>query len=211
MFDIFRELPSSKWFSEPLNNFSFVPVCRQSGYRANADCDNVDTVMVSKNGYRAPLCAYHKLIHLDATGTYRVDESCESPSKMIHKSWFVLTPAMEWYYRQKNQDYRPLPPFKTGCDLATAGRQMELIYPQQHAKIYVPLEINGIRGKTIYTATHRNADGKIFWHLDDEFIGTTKHYHQLAISPSAGKHLVTIVDENGESITRAFEILEKEK
>src|SRR5690606_28240453 len=32
MFDIFKTLPASKWFSSPQNNFSFVPVCKQSGF-----------------------------------------------------------------------------------------------------------------------------------------------------------------------------------
>ena len=105
----------------------------------------------------------------------------------------------------------PYPPFKPGCSLENAGRQMELIYPQQDAKIYVPLEIDGSRGKTIFTATHRKPGGKIFWHLDDEFVGTTINYHQMALSPAPGKHLLTIVDENGERVCRAFEILEKEK
>ncbi|HEV8084645.1 MAG TPA: penicillin-binding protein 1C [Chitinophagaceae bacterium] len=209
MFDIFRELPSSQWFSKPQNNFSFIPVCGQSGYRANIDCPNPDTIMVSKSGYRGPLCPYHKLIHLDATGTYRVDESCESPANMIHQSWFVLTPAIEWYYKQKNHDYKPLPPFKAGCKLTGNGRQMELIYPLQDAKIYVPLEIDGSRGKTVFTAAHRKRGSKIFWHLDDEFIGTTINFHEMALSPAPGKHLLTIVDENGESVSREFEILEK--
>jgi len=88
---------------------------------------------------------------------------------------------------------------------------MELIYPVQGAKIYVPLEIDGKRGKTIFTAANRRQGSKIFWHLDDEYIGTTINFHQMAVSPSSGKHLLTIVDENGESISREFEILEKEK
>jgi penicillin-binding protein 1C len=211
MFDIFRELPTSKWFAKPANNFAFIPVCRQSGFRAGIDCPDVDTIMVSKNGYRSPLCPYHKLIHLDATGTYRVDESCESPSNMIHKSWFVLTPAMEWYYKQKHHDYKPLPSFRHDCELSASGKQMDLIYPQQNAKIYVPLEIDGSRGRTVFTAAHRKPGAKIFWHIDDEYIGTTTNFHQMGFSPSPGKHLLTIVDENGESISREFEILEKEK
>ena len=209
MFDIFRVLPSSKWFSSPQNNFAFIPVCRQSGYPANIDCPDVDTIMVPKSGYRAPLCTYHKMIHLDAGGTYRVNENCESPANMIHKSWFVLTPAMEWYYKQKNHDYKIMPPFRPGCEFAVGGKQMELIYPQQDAKIYVPLEIDGKRGKTIFTAAHRKPGSKIFWHLDDEYIGTTTNFHQMAFSPLAGKHLLTIVDENGERISGQFEILEK--
>ncbi|MEO8762980.1 MAG: penicillin-binding protein 1C [Ginsengibacter sp.] len=211
MFDIFRELPSSAWFSRPTNNFAFIPVCRESGYRAGIDCPDVDTLMVPRSGYRAPLCSYHKLIHLDASGRYRVNENCESPANMIHRSWFVLTPAMEWYYKQKNHDYKPLPPFMPGCEFMAAGKQMELIYPQQDARIYVPLEIDGKRGNTIFTAAHRRPGSKIFWHLDDEYIGTTTNFHQMAFNPLPGKHLLTIVDENGESISRQFEILEKDK
>jgi penicillin-binding protein 1C len=32
----------------------------------------------------------------------------------------------------------------------------------------------------------------------------------MAVNPSAGKHTLTVVDENGESVTKNFEIVEKE-
>jgi penicillin-binding protein 1C len=211
LFDIFRLLPNSNWFEKPKYNFSFVPVCRQSGYRANIDCPDVDTLFMPPNGTKVPQCMYHKIIHLDATAAYRVTEQCENPSAMLHKSWFILTPAMEYYYKQKNADYKILPPFKTGCLFAETGKVMEIIYPQPDAKIYVPLEVSGQKGKTIFTAAHRRSSAKIFWSLDDNFIGTTQNFHQIALNPSAGKHIITLVDENGLSISRPFEILEKEK
>jgi penicillin-binding protein 1C len=167
--------------------------------------------MVSTNGDKTPLCPYHQLIHLDKTGSYRVTENCESPQNMIHKSWFVLPPTMEWYYKQKNHEYQPLPPFEPDCDANNNTRQIGIIYPEQNAKIYVPLEIDGQRGKTVFTATHRKPGSKIFWHLDDEYIGTTVNFHQMALSPSPGKHVLTIVDEYGESVSRQFEILEIKK
>ncbi len=84
---------------------------------------------------------------------------------------------------------------------------MELLYPLQNAKIYVPLEIDGRHGRTVFTAAIRKQDRKIFWHLDDEYIGTTINFHQMALSPSPGKHVITIVDEEGETISREFEIM----
>jgi len=217
LFDIFRLLPNTNlpagqggWFDKPTYNFSFVPVCRQSGYRANIDCPDVDTMFMPPNGSKVTLCPYHKIIHLDATGNYRVTEECESPANMLHKSWFILSPAMEFYYKQRNIDYKPLPPFKPGCTFAETGKLMEIIYPQPEAKIYVPLEINGERGKTVFTAAHRRAGAKIFWSLDDEFIGTTQNFHQIGLNPSPGKHIITLVDENGVSVSRQFEILEKQ-
>jgi penicillin-binding protein 1C len=211
LFDIFRLLPNTNWFEKPKYNYAFIPVCRQSGYRANIDCPDVDTLFMPPNALKAPLCSYHKIIHLDATGNYRVTADCESPSTMQHKSWFILSPAMEYYYKQKNADYKILPPYKPGCEATESGKAIELIYPQPDAKIYVPLEINGQKGNTIFTAAHRRSSAKIFWSLDDNFIGTTQNFHQMALNPSPGKHIITLVDENGVSISRQFEILEKEK
>jgi penicillin-binding protein 1C len=210
LFDIFRLLPNSKWFEKPKYNFVYVPVCRQSGYRANIDCPDVDTLFMPPNAGKVALCSYHKIIHLDATGTFRVTEECETPSNMQHKSWFVLSPAMEFYYRQRNIDYKVLPPFKPGCGFSETGKLIEIIYPQPDAKIYVPLEISGERGKTIFTAAHRRSGAKIFWSMDDEFIGTTQNFHQLGLNPLPGKHIITLVDENGVSVSRQFEVLEKE-
>ncbi len=211
LFDIFRVLPASAWFTKPAYNYVNVPVCRQSGFRSGNDCPDVDTLLMPPQAGKSPQCPWHKIIHLDATGTYQVTEACESPSAMQHRPWFILSPAMEYYYKQRNYDYKPLPPFKPGCDFAGNGRLMELIYPQPDARIYVPLEINGERGKTVFTAAHRRSEAKIFWSIDDSFIATTQNFHQLAVNPAPGRHILTLVDENGLSITRAFEVLEKER
>lgn len=210
LFDIFRLLPASGWFKKPGYNYSYLPVCRQSGFRANTDCPQIDTLFLPPNGIRSPLCPYHKIIHLDASGTYRVTADCESPAAMQHKSWFILTPAMEFYYKQRNADYQPLPPYKPGCAYTESGKMMEIIYPQPDARIYVPLEINGEKGRTVFTAAHRKPGTKIYWSVDDQFVGTTQNFHQLAINPSPGKHLLTLVDENGNRLSREFEILGKE-
>ncbi|RAJ10660.1 penicillin-binding protein 1C [Chitinophaga skermanii] len=210
MFEIFRQLSNTAWFNEPQAGMSKIAVCRQSGYRVGEHCVDVDTMLLPVSCQRAPVCPYHQLVHLDPTGQYRVTESCESPYNMQHKSWFVLPPAMEFYYRTKHV-YAPLPPYKPGCEPnAEQGHSMELIYPRQGAKIYIPIEIDGTQGQTVFKATHRNSQAKVFWHLDNEYIGTTETYHQLAFKPKAGKHTLTIVDEDGEQIQQTFEILEKD-
>jgi len=210
LFDIFRVLPSSNWFPAPAYGYTYIPVCHETGYKAGPDCINIDTILVSKHAVNAPVCPYHRIIHLDKTGAYRVTENCVRPSEMLHRSWFVLPPTMEYYYKQKHTDYHALPPFMAGCANETI-KPIDIIYPEDGAKIYVPLEISGQRGNTIFTATDRNKNAKLFWHIDDTYVGTTTKFHQVALNPAPGKHLLTVEDENGESITRSFEILEKEK
>ncbi|HRP55423.1 penicillin-binding protein 1C [Agriterribacter sp.] len=210
MFDIVRALPSAPWFAEPASQYATVAICRQSGFRANTNCIDMDTIKAPLNGTNVMLCPYHTIVHLNMTQQYRVTENCAAPSSMVHKSWFVLPPVIEWYYKRKHLDYQSLPAYLPGCAAPGTHKPMDIIYPEPNAKIYVPREITGEKGRTVFTATHQKENAKIFWHLDDAYIGTTVHFHQMALDPRPGKHFLTIVDEAGERITRQFEILEKD-
>ena len=210
LFEIFRLLPASKWFEPPASGFMYMPVCHQSGFKAGPDCNDVDTIMVPESAAKAAVCPYHRIIHLDPAGNYRVTENCVSPADMKHVSWFVLPPTVEYYYKQRHADYKTLPPFIPNC-VDENIRPIDIVYPDENARIYVPLEISGERGKTVFAATSRNSNAKLFWHLDDTYLGTTTQFHQMAINPSAGMHTLTVIDENGETVTRHFEIMQKKK
>lgn len=211
LFDIFRLLPNGKWFETPVTKLKKLNICRQSGYKAGEYCTDVIQELVPVAGEKTAVCPFHKLVHLDQTGTFRVTDNCESTTQMQHKSWFILPPAMEYYYKIKNSGYKSLPPFKAGCDLSGGNSVMEVIYPKNNAIVYIPLELDGTRGKIVINAAHRNPGAKIYWHIDHEYISTTTNFHQLAINPPPGKHTLTLVDENGERLVQTFTILDKEK
>jgi penicillin-binding protein 1C len=211
LFDIFRLLPNGKWFETPATKLKKIKVCKQSGYKAGEYCTNVTEELVPAAGEKTVVCPFHKLVHLDRTGIFRVTDQCESITHMQHKSWFILPPAMEYYYKIKNSDYKSLPPFKSGCDLSGGNSVMEVIYPKNNAIVYIPLELDGTRGKIVINAAHRNSGSKIYWHIDNEYVSTTTNFHQLAISPPPGKHTLTLVDENGERLVQTFTVLDKEK
>lgn len=211
LFDIFKQLPNGKWFETPKTKLKKLRICKQSGYKAGENCTDVVEEMVPVAGEKTAICPFHKMIHLDKGGTHRVTDECESVNSMQHKSWFILPPAMEYYYKIKNSDYRSLPPFKSGCTLGGGNTAMELIYPKNGAVVYIPLELDGTRGKIVLNAAHRNQNSKIYWHVDNEYIATTTNYHQLAVSPAPGKHTLTLVDENGERLVQNFTVMDKEK
>ncbi|MGZ3964147.1 MAG: penicillin-binding protein 1C [Mucilaginibacter sp.] len=212
LFEIFRQLPVTRdWFNMPTGEMSRIGICHESGWRAGDNCDHVDTLWVPKSGLKAPVCPFHQLVHLDATRKWQVNSVCESPANMVHQSWFVLPPSMEYYYKTKNYQYKQLPPFRADCSSAQQQRTMELIYPKEGSKVYIPLEADGSRGRMVCTAAHRQPGIKIFWHLDDRYIGETLDYHQFAINPSAGKHKLTLVDGNGARLQIWFDVLDKGK
>ncbi|SDG99708.1 penicillin-binding protein 1C [Mucilaginibacter gossypii] len=210
LFEIFRLLPVSRdWFEMPMGEMVKINVCKQSGYRAGQYCQDADEQYVPKSGLKAPVCPYHQLVHLSADAKWQVNGNCEPPDNILNKSWFVLPPSMEYYYKARNYQYHVLPPFRPDCIQADNGNTMEVIYPKNGAKIYVPLEADGTRGRMICNAAHRQPGMKIFWHLDDQYVGETKDFHQVALNPPPGRHILTLVDGNGNTISIAFEVLKK--
>jgi penicillin-binding protein 1C len=210
LFDIFSLLKPSAWFQMPFDEMERTGICRRSGSKASELCEDVDTIRIQRSGLRTEPCPYHRLIHLDHSEKFRVDSECEDVNKMKHISWFLLPPAMEWYYKSKNSWYKELPPFREDCGVKGSGA-MEMIYPKSYSKIYVPVELNGTIGKTIFEVAHRKADAVIYWHLDGKYISSTKNIHQLGLAPDEGEHILTLVDEKGESLTGQFEIVSKKK
>lgn len=204
LFDVFRLLPRSKWFDQPYADLEEVEVCQKSGFLATENCNRTKT-WVPKTNKKTKPCPYHKLIHLNKERNFRVNSSCESVENIVSESWFVLPPVMEWYYKTKNTDYLILPPFREDCQESNQEKFMDFIYPKPNTKIILTKDFNGIIQPTIVKVAHSNAETELFWYLDKRFLGTTKTFHEMAISAKSGFHIITVVDSKGEEIRRKVE------
>jgi len=207
LFDVFSQLPGQRWFMRPELEMEQITVCAKSGYRNTSLCSEVDTVWISKSGLQSAACPFHKKVHLSSDNKFRVHSECESIAEMKDVSWFVLPPVQEYYYRPRNISYRTLPPFRSDCQPASGVSTMDLLYPKPNARIYIPRELNGTMGSAVFELAHRNPGVTVYWHLDGTFIGSTKRNHHLTVNPPQGKHVLTLVDEHGESIEQRFEVL----
>lgn len=211
MFAIFNLLPSHSWFKIPNQDMTKIIVCKQSGYKASDVCPDKIVESIPKNSTKTSLCPYHKMIHLDASGMYRVNSNCYPVAQMQHKAWFVTSPVQEYYFKQHSSFYQPLPPYLPQCVTENNTHQIDIVYPRPGFKIYIPYEQTEEKGRLILKATHKNNAAILFWHLDDKYIGSTQKFHQMEVLPSKGKHILEVIDEQGESVTCVFEIVDKEK
>ena len=205
LFDLFSLLPGGEWFDLPYDETLPMAICRNSGHKASPYCEQTDTLYMPLSGNNTGICPYHKLVHLSADGRYRVNSSCESVDRMISRPWFVLPPAQEYYYRNYHIDYIPLPPVKPGCG-QDLNRQIELIYPEHNAILYLPKGFSGKSEKFIFKAAHARRDATIYWHLDESYLGETTENHQISCSVSQGKHLLTLIDNEGNQKKIQFEV-----
>jgi len=209
LFDIFKMFKPSNWFEQPVSEMVEINTCHHSGFRASSICESLDTIWIQKAGLKTISCPYHQLVHFDMSGKWQVNSNCESPGNMVTKPWFILPPLQEWYFRNKNPFYKVLPSFRADCLSDTETHSMDMIYPRNNSKMYLPVDIDGKPGKSVFKVAHRNPGLTIYWHLDDRFIGATTQYHQMALAPPHGFHRLTLVDEKGESLLVRFEIISK--
>ena len=210
LFDIFGLLPTSPWFDRPFDDLAKVAVCNHSGHRASALCSSVDSTWIPVRGLDTGACPYHRLIHLNPEKTHRVTDKCMEVNEIHTKSWFVLPPAMEWFFKRKNPFYRELPPFAYGCDSEDDMNPMALLYPRiADAQIFIPKDLDGELSEAIFEAAHTNADAQIFWHLNNNYIGKTRYFHKMALQPEKGNHKLTLVDENGNTLQVGFSVVNR--
>jgi len=208
LFEVFKKLPNTTWFNPPLNNLDQLPVCRKSGYKASAYCESIDTLWIPKAWMKTSNCPYHKLIFVDNSETYRVNDNCYAVSEMISKKWFVLPPIQGLYYKQKDPNYKSLPALFPNCyELNKA--MMDIVYPEKLSSIFIPKQLDGKREKVVFEVAHSNASAKIFWHIDESFIGETENEHKLEFITNVGKHNLTLIDNFGNELSRTFEVIER--
>ena len=112
---------------------------------------------------------------------------------------FRLPPAMEWYYKAYHPEYEVRPATR---DIAL----MEFLYPEPGTILTLPRQMDGSEGGAVFQAVHRDPAATLYWHLDDTYLGETRIIHQMRLSPAPGKHTVTVVDGDGNSVSVHFTI-----
>lgn len=196
LFDLFNLLPLSQgapgaysrsgWFLDPVyGDYIEAEVCLKSGCLKGIFCEETDTLRLPRKAIKSASCPYHQLMDSERV--------------------FLLPPSMEWYYRQHHPEYRVL-------HLPANDRisRMEFIYPEGGATIYIPRQLDGsIRGVT-FNLAHREPGTPVFWHLDNEYAGQTRFIHQLNLTPAPGRHSVTVVDTDGNTISVGFTIADND-
>src|SRR5690606_26686659 len=145
---------------------------------------------VPRSSHFAKVTPNHRRLHLDADEQFRVHSQCEAVSKMQSTYWFVLPPAQEFYWRQHHSDYKSLPPWRSDCltnlSQLDDDQPIELVYPQTRSRIYIPMALDGKRSRVVLKAIHRDPAATLYWHLDNEFIGTTELFHEREVALEPG-------------------------
>ena len=207
LFSVFGLIDGGGWFERPEAQLRTIEVCRSDGYLPSNGCPRIKAVVPIKAHFNV-VSRNQRWLHLDPSGRWRVHAGCESVASMTSTSWFILPPLQEHYFRLRNADYRPLPPWRRDCRPkgGVEGPGFQIVYPNSGTAVYLPTDFGGVRGGIVLKATHRDPEALLYWHMDGRMIATTRVFHEVAIDLAPGAHLLTVVDRQGERHTREFQV-----
>ncbi|WP_211224472.1 penicillin-binding protein 1C [Marinimicrobium agarilyticum] len=213
LFDVFEQLGDQRWFPKPESALKTVSVCRADGYLAGGQCPARE-IDAPRNSHFQMASPHFQRLHLDATGQFRVHAGCERVSAMQTRDWFMLPPLQGYFWRRQHNDYHPVPPWRGDCIARLSqysdDQPMALIYPRDGSQVYIPTELDGRRGRVVLQAVHRQSETELFWHLDEQFLGQTRLFHEQAVSLEPGWHKLRLVDRDGYHLEKWFKVLGSE-
>ncbi len=111
-------------------------------------------------------------------------------------SYFQLPPIHKHYYKLNQAEYVEPPAI-----LEADESNLKFIYPTNGAVILLPRKTDGTQSELICKAVHTNPSIELFWHLDNNFVGSTTDMHQIQITPPSGVHKLTVFDNLGQKQT----------
>ncbi len=210
LFEIFNSLPrnpKNSWFDKPENGLDELKLCFETGYVAGDNCEKTRMVEIPVHMKPMKVCPYHKKIHTTSDENSSVCSLCWGKSKHKETCCLVYPSDVVQFMRERGQVITDIPSHKAECPAQTEETlPMEIIYPQKWSRLWLPRDFDGSLQRVTLRAAHREKDRKIFWYLDDQYLGKTKDKHTKSIQLAKGWHSLEVVDEIGNRDKRTFHV-----
>ncbi len=210
MFSLFELLPPvPQWFAPPYDDMEYAATCRKSGMLANPWCPT-DTTLVPRACLQGPICPWHHLIWRDPHNGQRVTRSC-APEAIADTAFILPAWVVPWYARH-HPEYEPPPPFRTDCQLdLPTDAVISIIYPPEGMRIDLPVDVDGTPQALVCRASSVRPDDVLYWMLDAQYVGRTTEWHELALRPKPGPHLLTVTNASGAQASVHFTVVDSEQ
>ena len=200
LFKIFETLPqisSNTWFAKRGLKYKTIELCKDTGYRAGENCnDKINAI----KPYSSPVlkeCPYHKRYFVTNDEKYSVCSYCWEQGDHKSESYLVYPPDVTQFLRERGIIISKVPPHNPKCKLYSEKNTIQILYPENNAKIFIPRDIGSKMQSIIIKVAHRIKNSRVFWYLDKEYIGFTDSIHKKSIMLKNGWHKISVVDEFG--------------
>lgn len=214
LFSINNSLPKKggeSWFRRPVDGLDPVRLCLETGYLAGPLCEKTQSVEAPRFMKPLKLCPYHQKLFLSDDGRFQVCSACWETGKVRQAIRTVYPADVVQFLRESGKPAADLPRHKSGCTAQKTEDMLQILYPQENARLWIPRDLDGRLEKVTLRAAHREKESLLYWYLDDVFIGTSRDRHVRSSLLASGRHVLDIVDENGNRDSVRFEAALRKK
>ena len=179
-------------------------LCAETGLLEGAYCN----IAVSRNTpteMRAmKACHYHQRLHLNKTKEHQVCSLCWNINDVQTEIQLIYPPDVRSILVKNGNILSKIPGHNPAHPGYHYDNVMNWIYPQPNTKIWIPRGMSGKHQRVSCKIAHLSPKSNLFWYLNDQYIGKTQTYHELAILFKNGKNRLLVIDEDGNRIEQIF-------
>jgi len=180
-------------------------VHKKSGLKSTSACIHEEEAWLSPTLAQMGQCSYHQKVWLDDSRKYLVNIECAD--EIIDTSWFVVPPKEAIHFKTFDTSYEPLPEMHANCIAQSGDKYIDIVYPQAKSSFVIPKNLKEEKENIVCEVAHQFPSSRIYWHMDDEYIGMTEEFHKIPIKPGIGRHTLYVIDEQGRYDEAVFEVL----
>ncbi len=209
MFDIFNQLPKSmeqNWFGRSNLNLKPVKLCMDTGFIAGPNCQRTTLADAPPTIKSLKICPYHQSIFSTLDEKFQVCSLCWQPGNYKKITRLFFPPDVTQFLREKGIILSYIPPHKPDCPGYTKNKALQIIYPVQNAKLWIPRDFDGKLQKLTLKVAHQIKNRTIYWYLDNIYKGCTQKKHKMAFEIREGWHRLEVVDSDGNRDQKKFYI-----
>lgn len=197
-------------FDEPVSDLAEISCCAESGYPAGPHCENTVTLKRPRECTAPGRCPFHRAYLVDSETGRSVCSLCWDGLDTEWKTLFVVPPAAKEILVQSGRHIDSVPVHADYCSNVRDYEPMELIYPTDGIKIFIPRNFDGGYERVVLSAVHERPSTHVFWYLNDKLVRETVGRHEFALELRPGSYRLTVQDEEGFSRSAAFVAYRKE-
>ena len=202
LFDLYRSLPkdpAKASFVKPQDDLKEIEICAKTGFKAAENCPEKLWTEAPLHMKPLRLCPYHKRIFVSNDLSEQVCSLCWNENDHHSVVRLVYPADVNQFLRQSGRLMEDLPPHRPSCPALAAASPLKILYPQKNASLWIPRDFNGRLQQVSLRAVHQQLNRRVFWYLDNRFLGSSREKHDLAVTLSKGWHELQIIDESGYS------------
>ena len=208
LFALFNALTNSathRWYTRPYQ-VSTREVCALSGMPVSGNCPTtkVDDY-ISNRSTNAP-CRVHKQITIDNETGASLCSHCRIGRSYHHAVFEEWHPAVGTWLMKSGYAIQPIPPHNPDCVGVVAGRGPVIRSPSEDSEYLIRPGVDLEYQKLLLAASVSNRTKQIFWFVNGELIFKGAPGKPVFLTPVAGRHQLTCVDDEGRSSSRTLVI-----